>query len=131
MRLIVQSPGETVSLPSFLTGPNYGGLSGFNDNGQLALSCALNGNIGIFLWNKSEMVTGLRVLGAAPALNDIIVSFEAQPGTTNFVQASASVSGPFVDVGEIIVTGTNAVSDFIDVGGATNHARFYRIRQIR
>jgi hypothetical protein len=124
--------GETVATPNFLDGPNYGGLTGFNDSGQIAVWSALNGNNAVFLWSNSGAQNGLKLLGAASFGKDVSVSFQAQAGTTNFLQAAPSPTGPFVDVGRFVVLGSGLVATNVtEAGAGTNFTRFYRIRQVR
>ncbi len=65
---------------------------------------------------------------------NILLRWNTIGGQTNFVQASASLSGNFTDISTAIIKGggdlTNA--SYLDVGGATNSpARFYRIRLVQ
>jgi len=124
--------GKTIATPTFLDGPNYGGLAGFNDRGQLAIWAALNGHSAIFLWSNTDAQNGLRILSATATGKDVAVSFQGQAGTTNFLQAAPSVAGPFVDVGRCPLLGTGTVATNVTEPGArTNVTRFYRIRQVR
>jgi hypothetical protein len=56
---------QTIATPNFLDGPNYGGLTGLNDNGQIAVWSALNGNNAVFLWSNTDAQNGLKLLSAA------------------------------------------------------------------
>jgi hypothetical protein len=124
--------GKTIATPNFLDGPNYGGLTGLNDNGQIAVWSALNGNNAVFLWSNSDAQNGLKLLSAASLGRDVSVSFQAQAGTTNFLQAAPTPMGPFVDVGQLVLAGSGLIStNFNETGGATNNSRFYRIRQLQ
>jgi hypothetical protein len=124
--------GKTIATPNFLDGPNYGGLSGLNDNGQIAVWSALNGNNAVFLWSNSDAQNGLKLLSASDLGKDISVSFQAQAGTTNFLQAALTPLGPFVDVGQLVLTGKGLITTNLnETGGATNNSRFYRIRQLK
>lgn len=65
---------------------------------------------------------------------NILLRWNTIGGQTNFVQASASLSGTFTDLSTAIIKGggdlTNA--SYLDVGGATNSpARFYRVRLVQ
>lgn len=123
--------GKTVTGPSFLSGPNYGGMSGLNDNGQLAAYSLLNGNAAVFLWNNPDTPAGLRLLTTAPVGKDVGISFQAAGGTTNYLQAGPSPTGKFVDIGRLVVSGSGLVkTNVTESGAATNKARFYRVRQV-
>jgi hypothetical protein len=122
---------ETVAIPNFLDGPNYGGLTGFNDSGQIAVWSALNGNNAVFLWSNDSQA-GLKLLSAASVGKDASVSFQAQAGTSNYLQAAPSPLGPFVDVGRFVALGSGLITTNVtEVGAGTNKSRFYRIRQVR
>ena len=124
--------GKTVSSPNFLDGPNYGGLSGLNDHGQLAVWSYLNGNAAVFLWSNSGTPTGLRLFTTAPLGKDVSITFQAVGGTTNFLQAAPSPTGAFVDIGKLVLPGSGLITtNFAESGVATNKTRFYRIRQLR
>ena len=124
--------GKTIATPNFLDGPNYGGLSGLNDNSQIAVWSALNGNNAVFLWSNSDAQNGLKLLSAASLGKDVSVSFQAQAGTTNFLQEASTPQGPFVDVVSLVLVGNGLITtNFNETGGATNNSRFYRIRQLK
>src|SRR5262249_45577742 len=106
--------------------------SGLNANGQIAVWSALNGNNAVFLWSNSDAQNGLKLLNAVSLGNDVSVSFQAQTGTTNFLQAAPTPLGPFVDVGQLVLAGNGLITtNFNETGGATNNSRFYRIRQLK
>ncbi len=52
---------------------------------------------------------------------------------TNFVQASAGVSSNYTNISPPIIAGGGDLTNtsYLDVGGATNSARFYRIRLVQ
>lgn len=122
--------GKTISNPAFLDGPNYGGLSGMNDSGQLAVWSLLNGNAAVYLWSNDRAPAGLQLLRTTTASKDLTISFQAGSGTTNYLQAAPRPTGPFVDIRSLVLGGVGTVTtNFVEKGGATNPARFYRIRQ--
>jgi hypothetical protein len=124
--------GKTIATPNFLDGPNYCGLTGLNDNGQIAVWSALNGNNAVFLWSNTDAQNGLKLLSAASVGKDASVTFQAQAGTTNYLQAAPAPKGPFVDVGRFVTLGSGLVTTNVtEVGSGTNATRFYRIRQVR
>ncbi len=121
--------GETVFNPTFLGGPDFGGLSGFNQNGQLALSVDLNGNNGVLLWTDSEATAPPQILGLSESGANLTVSWQGAGGTTNFVQTASNVTGPFADIASVVLPGSGTVStNFTDFNAGTHQTRFYRIR---
>ncbi|HEY3856079.1 MAG TPA: choice-of-anchor tandem repeat NxxGxxAF-containing protein [Verrucomicrobiae bacterium] len=117
--------GETLSNPEFLYGPNFGGLTGLNDNGQMAFWAGLNGNYAVFLWSLPEIISVARVS------NDVLVTVQAVGGTTNYVQATSTLGSSFTDIASVVLPGSGLVTtNVLDTGGATNTGRYYRIRQL-
>lgn len=63
----------------------------------------------------------------------MLIVWQAGGGRTNMLQAAGSVTGTYSNAGpNIIVAGSgDAVTNCLDVGGATNTpGRFYRIRLV-
>ncbi len=117
--------GKTLSSPGFLYGPNYGGLTGLNNNGQMAIWATLAGDYAGFLWTPPQIKT----LG--PAGNNVRLTLQAAGGTTNYLQAAATVGATFHDITNFITPGLGLVTtNLLDPNAATNQARFYRIRQL-
>jgi hypothetical protein len=119
--------GETVGIPSFLDGPNYGGMSGLNDEGQLAVWSALNGNNAVFLWSRPEMN------GTVVSNNIVNVRWTSYGGATNVVQAASSVTETFTNIAIVPVRANRLVrtnfSEPVAVG--VNSARFYKISETK
>ncbi|HSR87388.1 MAG TPA: hypothetical protein VLL07_00420, partial [Pontiella sp.] len=70
-------------------------------------------------------IVGIEVLG-----NDVQIRWETVGGRTEILQTASSLTNTFSDVGSIV---TNSGSTFVtnsvlEVGGAGNTKRFYRIR---
>ncbi len=117
--------GETLSNPEFLDGPNLGGLTGLNQNGQLAFFADLGGNFSIFLWSHPQ------IQSAAISGSDVLVTVQTLGGTTNFVQATSDLTAGFSDIASVITPGGGLVTtNVLDAGAASNSARFYRVRQL-
>jgi len=82
--------------------------------------------------------TKFRSTAVTPSGNDILLTWMMGPGATNALQAApADVNGGystngFTDI--FVVTNNSAVgtvTNYIDVGGATNKpARYYRVRLV-
>jgi hypothetical protein len=70
-----------------------------------------------------------RLLSTTPEGNDIRITYLTAGGRTNRVQASAAVAGTFANVSPATtVPGVGLVTNsYVEVGGATNAARFYRL----
>jgi len=91
----------------------------------------------------------MHIVSVARSTNDVALSWTAAVGTTNIVQAATSANGSyttnnFVDIsapmivpgssGPIVTNppaiGSAITTNYLDTLGATNKARYYRIRQI-
>lgn len=80
-----------------------------------------------------------QILSLTIANSDVALTWSAEPGTTNFVQAITTPDGGvasagFTDVSEAIeILGSGiVVTNWTESGGATNSpARYYRIRAVR
>ena len=118
--------GETVGIPGFLDGPNYGGTSGFNDEGQIAVWTALNGNEAVLLWSRPEMT------GTAVSNNVVTVGWKNYGGATNVVQASSSITGTFTNIATIPVRANRLVrTNFSEPVAAGTTARFYKVSETK
>lgn len=89
----------------------------------------------------------MRILSVVRSANNIVLTWPAAVGTTNTVQATTgsngSYSNNFVDIGAPIIIpgssgpvvtnppaiGSSIRTNYVDSLGATNKARYYRIRQ--
>ena len=134
--------GSSVKTLNLATGASRANLAGaaagrafspLNNHGQVAYSFVLaDGRAGVAVWTPPA-IAQLRVTDIALAGTDVHLSWTAPAGTTNVVQASATVSGPFEDIsGNISAAGTGQLTNsFIELGGTTNRpARFYRVRRV-
>jgi hypothetical protein len=118
--------GETVYNPTFLDGPNYGGMSGWNDEGQMAIWSDLNGNNGVFLWSRPEM------LSPTVASNVVSIRWTSYGGATNVVQASSSLTGTFTNVATIPVRANRLVkTNFVVPAPVSPGTRFYKVYETK
>jgi hypothetical protein len=116
---------KTLSGPTFVTGPDPGGVSGFNDDGDLAFLAGLNGNAAVFLW--SQLIIG----DVTHVGSTIQMSLSLPSGTTNYVQATSSLNEPFQDIaGPIVATGRRIRTNFVQQVPATKASSFYRVSQL-
>jgi hypothetical protein len=116
---------ETLSGPTFVSGPDPGGVSGFNDDGDLAFLAGLNGNAAVFLW--SQLIIG----DVTHAADTIQMSLSLPSGTTNYVQATSSLKEPFQDIaGPIVAAGRRIRTNFVQQVPAEKTTIFYRGRQL-
>jgi len=114
--------GETVFTPNFLDGPNYGGMSGLNDEGQMAVWSALNGNHAVYLWSRAVMD------GVSPAGNNLTVSWTSFGDATNVVEAAPSPTAGFTNIAIIPLRANRLVrTNFTEPNAGTAPARFYRV----
>ena len=117
--------GETVFTPNFLEGPNYGGMTGLNDAGQMAVWSALNGNHAVYLWSRPEMT------GASTAGNNVSVGWISYGGATSVVQAASSPTAVFTNVATIPLRASRLVRTNFSEPLATNTpVRIYRVYEI-
>lgn len=118
--------GETVGTPTFLDGPNYGGISGLNDEGQLAVWSALNGNNAVFLWSRPEM------LSPTVASNIVSIGWKSFGGATSIVQAASSLTGTFTNIA-IVSTRANRLvrTNFSEPITTNSRTRFYKVSEAR
>lgn len=87
-------------------------------------------NDGNNLYDQADYAIGpFRLLSLRPEGADVRVSWLTAGGRTNRVQAAGSLSGAFSTVSSpITIPGVGLVTNsFLDVGGATNASRFYRL----
>lgn len=118
--------GETVFTPNFLEGPNYGGMTGLNDEGQMAVWSALNGNHAVYLWSRPVMT------GTTVANNVVNVRWTSFGGATNVVQAASSLTGTFTNVATIPARANRLVrTNFSEAIAPATPVRFYRIGETK
>jgi hypothetical protein len=90
-------------------------------------------NDGNNLYDLADYAVGpYQLLSATKEGNNLRVSWLTAGGRTNTVQAADSASGTFSDVGAAIrIPGVGLVTtNYLEIGGATNLARFYRLRSV-
>lgn len=118
--------GETVFTPNFLDGPNYGGMSGLNDEGQMAVWSALNGNHAVYLWSRPKMG---EVIKTASAVN---VAWTSYGGGTNIVQAAPSPDAVFTNIAVVSLRANRLVrTNFSEPVVPAAPARFYRVGEFK
>ena len=109
MRLLIGLGGEV-----YFTGDHYG--SGAQTNAYYVNPPQLPGNFAITRTAKEN--------------NNIRITWQTVGGLTNVVQAMSGLGNAFVDISPRIVArgGDLTTTNYLDVGGATNPARYYRVR---
>jgi hypothetical protein len=116
---------EILNKPLFFTGPDQGGLTGLNDDGDLAFWAELGGNFAVLLWNES-IINNITQVG-----NNVQIGLSLPSGTTNYIQSTANLSKPFTNVGSpIIARGTRLRTNIVvqtDVTSAPAPDMFYRL----
>jgi hypothetical protein len=115
----VRNPGNTVM------------LSNTNENWSVGDFLGLD-NDGNNLYDMADYAIGPkdRVLSSTREGNNIRVTWQTMGGRTNMVQAASKVSGTYANISSAI-TSTNVglvTTNYLEVGGATNTTRFYRLR---
>ena len=71
-----------------------------------------------------------QVIQALPEGNNVRVSWQTAGGRTDVVQASTNPTGPYTSViGPVAITGVGiTTTNWVELGGATNRTRFYRVK---
>jgi len=116
---------ETLAKPSFVSGPNPGGVSGFNDEGDLAFWAALNGNVAALFWSQL-IINDVTHVG-----NTVQMSLSLPSGTTNYVQATPSLNQPFQNIaGPIVARGQRIRTNVVQQVPAAKGSSFYRVSQL-
>jgi hypothetical protein len=135
-------PAET-SVAENVKPPYYGTLdTKVNNPGNTVLVASTNENwsIGDFLGLDNDgnnlydaadfAITPYQILGAAKEGNNVRITWLTAGGRTDAVQASAKVGGSYSNLSSALaIPGVGVVTtNYLDVNGATNSARFYRLR---
>ncbi len=125
------------SFPSnaYLVGFSSGGSSALNNNGEVTFYSYASGGgsgTGVFLWSRSH-IAPIEIIG-----NQINIPFTMVADTTNYVQASSSITAGgivFEDIsGPITRNGRRGriSTNFVDsISFMTNSVRLYRVRTSR
>ena len=117
--------GETVFTPNFLEGPDYGGMTGLNDEGQMAVWSALNGNHAVYLWSRPKMGEVVKTPST------VSVGWTSFGGGTNVLQAAPSPTAPFTNIAVISLRANRLVrTNFFEPVITNAPARFYRVNEI-
>jgi hypothetical protein len=138
-------PNE-VSAPENVKPPYYGTVdTRANNPGNTVLAANTNENwsVGDFigldndgnnLYDLADYAVGpFKVLSLTPAGNNMSVKWLTAAGRTNWLQAAGTVAGTYANVSPAIaITNVGNVglvtNTYVEVGGATNAARFYQIK---
>ncbi len=123
--------GRTVSLVADLN-PSAGSSFPLNlkaHNNQLFFSAAQNGASDYELWNLTTAPLHIRSLQALPGGAQVF--WDTLGGTTNVIQASGNVEGPYTNVSSpIAISGvTITTTNFTEPGATDGEKRFYRVVQ--
>lgn len=132
--------------PESVNPPYYGTPDTLADNpcnDVLASNTGENWSVGDFLgldndgdnlYDQADFDCGppYRVLSVAPEGNDLRVTWETVGGRTDALQASPDAAAGFANVGgSLPIPGVGlVVTNRLEIGGATNAARFYRISSV-
>lgn len=112
------NPGNTVQVANTNENWSVGDFLGLDNDGNN-------------LYDLADYVIGpYRLLGVSREGNDIRVTWLTAGGRTNTVQATGTANGNYTDLGAgVVIPGVGLVTtNYLDVGGATNFARFYRMK---
>lgn len=114
------NPGNTVQVANTNENWSVGDFLGLDNDGNN-------------LYDLADYAIGpYRILSISPEGNNVRVTWLTAGGRTNTVQAAAAVSATYSDLGaSVVIPGVGLVTtNFLDVGGATNLARFYRMKSV-
>lgn len=132
-------PSENVKPPYYGTPDTKANNPG---NTVLATNINENWSVGDFLgldndgnnlYDLADYAVGpFQLLSVTREGNNMLISWQTAGGRTDKVQASPELGGPYVDVGIPVITpGVGLVTNsHVDVGGATNPTRFYRLKAV-
>jgi len=87
-------------------------------------------NDGNGLYDAADFACGpYKILSATPEGNNVRITWQTAGGRRDAVQASASLGGPYTNLAPAVaITGIGVVTtNLLDIGGATDSTRFYRI----
>lgn len=114
------NPGNTVQVANTNENWSVGDFLGLDNDGNN-------------LYDLADYAIGpYRLLGVSREGNDVRLTWLTAGGRTNTVQAAASINGVYSDLSSaLVMPGIGLVTtNYLDVGGATNMARFYRMKSI-
>lgn len=114
-----QNPGNTV-----LTGNT-------NENWSVGDFLGLD-NDGNSLYDLADYAVGpYRLLSVDPEGNNLRVTWLTAGGRTNTVQAAGTVIGTYTNLSAIAIPGVGLVTtNYLEMDGATNRMRFYRLMSV-
>ncbi len=117
----------------------YFGDGGTNTNSQSCAVCDPDGdgrsNLQEYLagTNPTNSASAFRIISIARQGSDIRVTWTTGGGSTNVLQSAPVMGGSYSNVSPNIMTAGNgdAVTNYVDIGGATNGpSRYYRVRLV-
>jgi hypothetical protein len=131
------APPENVKPPYYGTPDTKADNSGntvqvanTNENWSIGDFLGLD-NDGNNLYDVADYAIGpYRILSVSPEGSNIRITWLTAGGRTNTVQAAAAVNATYSDLGaSLVIPGVGLVTtNYLDVGGATNLSRFYRMK---
>jgi hypothetical protein len=82
--------------------------------------------------DPTNSASALRILAVAREGSDLRVTWFTAGGHTNVVQAAPNLGASYSDISSnVLVTSSgDTTTNYLDVGGATNTSRFYRVRLV-
>ena len=83
--------------------------------------------------DPTNSASAFRIISIARETDDVLVTWSTAGGRTNAVQAAPDLSGSYsnVSLNHIIAGSGNAITNFLDLGAATNGpSRYYRVRLV-
>jgi hypothetical protein len=138
-------PGPEVPDPENVSPPYYGTVdtkvrnpgntvlaSNTNENWSVGDYLGLD-NDGNNLYDLADYAIGpYRILSTTREGNNVRVTWQTAGGRTNRVQAASQAPGTYTNVGpNFALPGVGILTtNYLDVGGATNRMRFYRVHSL-
>lgn len=114
------NPGNTVQVANTNENWSVGDFLGLDNDGNN-------------LYDLADYAIGpYRLVGVSREGDNLRITWQTAGGRTNTVQAAGEVSGAYANVSPALaIPGVGLVTtNYLDVGGATNLARFYRMKSI-
>lgn len=107
-------------------------IANTNENWSIGDFLGLDNN-GDNHYDLADYAVGpFQILGGARQGDDVVVTWVTAGGRTNTVQAAGGLTTSFTDLGSpLVIPGVGLVTNsFVDIGGATNRLRFYRLKGV-
>ena len=101
-------------------------MTGLNDEGQMAVWSALNGNHAVYLWSRAI------INSVSNTSNNVTVNWTSFGGATNVLQAAPTLTSVFTNIATIPVRANRLVrTNFSEPVVSNSPTRFYRVGETK